>query len=75
MGSNSMRFKKQPECRGARTGLWLSQCFLKICALRCRFENKAASGYEVFFSENLCSEAEFFVQKIDSGCDVFFLEI
>ena len=22
------------------TGLWLSQCFLKICALRCRFEKK-----------------------------------
>ena len=24
----------------------LSQCFLKICALRCRLEKKGASGYE-----------------------------
>ena len=46
-------------------GLWLSQCFLKICALRCRVEKSC-------LRVNLCSEVEFL---FDSGCDVFLLEL
>ena len=62
MGSNKLHasFKKQPECRGVRTRLWLSQCFLKICALRCRFEIKVASGYEVFYLKILALTRNFF---------------
>ena len=31
------------------TGLWLSQCFLKICALRCRIEKKLPQGMRLSF--------------------------
>ena len=47
------------------TGLWLSQCFLKICALRCRLEKKVPQGKSLLLSE----------QEICDRNQVFFLTI
>ena len=64
MGSNKLHasFKKQPECRGVRTRLWLSQCFLKI-----RFEIKVASGSEVFFLKIFALTWNFLHPALRSG--------
>ena len=47
------------------TELWLSQCFLKICALRCRLEKKVPQGKSLLLSE----------QEICDRNQVFFLTI
>ena len=55
-------------------GFGFLNAFWKICALRCRFEKKLPQGMRLSFWKSLLWGG-IFVQKFDSGCDVFFLEI